>query len=100
MLTDPVRSRKASSIEAASTTAVTVPKTVAMALDTAVYRSKLGSTNVARGASRRACGEDIPDRTPSARASYVADSTTPRGNPPTMTGRPRSSGRYRTSTEA
>ena len=36
MLTDPVRSRKASSMDADSTTAVTEPNTAAMALETAV----------------------------------------------------------------
>ena len=43
---------------------------------------------------------DMPDRTPRARASYVDESTTPRANPPTITGLPRRSGRWRSSTDA
>ena len=62
-------SRYASSIEAASTTEDTERKTATMALETALYASKSGLMKVASGASRRAWVDEIPDRTPTARAS-------------------------------
>ncbi len=59
-----------------------------------------GATTTASGHSRTARPIGIALRTPNALASYVADSTTPRRPPPTITGRPRSSGRRRSSTLA
>ena len=97
----PETSRKASSRASGSTSGVTVPKIAMTSLDTAAYSRCLGGTNTARGYIRCARPTGIADRTPNARASYVAESTTPRPlAPPTMTGRPASSGRSLTSTLA
>ena len=53
------------------------------------------------GQRRRASAVAIAERAPNARASYDAVATTPRTpTPPTMTGRPRSEGLSRCSTEA
>ena len=53
------------------------------------------------GQRRRASAVAIAERAPNARASYDAVATTPRPpTPPTMTGRPRSEGLSRCSTEA
>src|ERR671915_118876 len=56
-----------------------------------------GGTTTASGHSRRACVPPIPPEIPNAFASYDAASTTP---PPTITGRPRSRGSSRCSTDA
>ena len=70
-------------------------------LDTAPYRPCRGGMTVARGHSRLALDIGIAERTPNVRASYVADSTTLRPDrPPTITGRPASSGRSLISTLA
>ena len=97
----PETSRKASSSASGSTSGVTVPKIAMTSLDTSAYSRCLGATNTARGHSRCARPTGIADRTPNARASYDAESTTPRPLvPPTMTGRPASSGRSLISTLA
>ena len=64
------------------------------------YSPWLGGTTVACGHSRRARVIGIAECTPKRRASYVAESTTPRDPPPTITGVPRSSGRLISSTDA
>jgi len=97
----PETSRKASSSASGSTSGVTVPKTAMTSLDTSAYRRCLGATNTACGHIRCARPTGIADRTPNARAWYDAESTTPRPLvPPTMTGRPASSGRSLISTLA
>ena len=56
---------------------------------------------MASGHSRRACEVGIAERTPNARASYVAVVTTARGpEPDTITGLPRSAGLRSSSTLA
>ena len=63
--------------------------------------SKSGGMTTASGHRRRACEAGIADPTPNRRASYDAVVTTARGpEPATITGRPRSSGRRRSSTFA
>ena len=61
-----------------------------------------GRRNTARGQSWAARPAGMAEWTPKARASYEQAATTPRppGSPPTITGRPRSSGRSSCSTEA
>ncbi len=97
----PETSRKASSSASGSTSGVTVPKIAMTSLDTAAYIRCLGATNTARGHIRCARPTGIAEWTPNARAWYDAESTTPRPPvPPTMTGRPASSGRSLISTLA
>ena len=59
-------------------------------------------TNAPSGQSRAARPMGMAEWTPNRRASYEAADTTPRpdGSAPTITGRPRSSGRSRCSTDA
>jgi hypothetical protein len=65
------------------------------------YASNRPPRNAACGQRARASAVRIADRTPWTRASYDAVATTPRWPvPPTMTGRPRSEGLSRCSTEA
>ncbi len=60
-----------------------------------------GVTTMACGQRRIASAIGIADRTPKGRTSYDAAQTTPRfEGPPTMSGRPRSEGSSRCSTDA
>ncbi len=97
----PDTSRKASSSESGWTSGVTDWKIAITSFDTAPYRPCRGGTTVACGHSLLALDIGMADRTPNARAWYVADSTTLRPeSPPTITGLPASSGRSRISTLA
>jgi hypothetical protein len=72
-----------------------------IALETSPYRCMRPGSQTASGHRRAAISEGIADRTPNFRASYEHVATTPRRpGCPTITGRPRSAGFSRTSTEA
>ncbi len=84
-----------------STRGVNRSKTCITASDFARYFSKCGSTMIAFGHRRLATAIGIAEFTPYLRASYVAAVTTERSEScPTITGRPRRSGRSSSSTEA
>jgi len=98
---DPVTSMNASSSESGSTAGLTVANTSPICALTRRYFVMSPERKTASGQSARACAVGIADRTPNGRASYDAAMTTPRRDvPPTITGRPRSSGRSRCSTAA
>ena len=88
----PATSRNASSSESGSTSGVTARKIAITPFDTSEYASNRGGSTVALGHSRRARAIGIAECTPNFRASYVAESTTPRPSPPMMTGVPIRSG--------
>jgi hypothetical protein len=93
--------RNASSSDSGSTSGVTARKMAMTSLETSEYTECRGGMKTACGHSRLALPTGIADRTPNARASYVADSTTLRAlRPPTTTGWPARSGRSRSSTLA
>ena len=97
----PDTSRNASSSDSGSTSGVTARKTAMTSLDTSPYSPCRGGMKTACGHCRLACPTGIAERTPNARASYVADSTTLRApRPPTTTGLPARSGRSLSSTLA
>jgi len=97
----PATSRNASSSDSGSTSGVIARKMAMTSLETSPYSPCRGGMKTACGHSRLARLIGIADRTPNARASYVADSTTPRApSPPTTTGCPARSGRSRSSTLA
>ena len=97
----PDTSRNASSSDSGSTSGVTDRNTSITPAEVSAYAAWSGLITTACGQSRRARIIGIALATPKARASYVADSTTPRDPPPpTITGSPRSSGRLRSSTDA
>ncbi len=96
----PATSRNASSRLRGSTNGVIERKISMTPRDTSAYMPWVGCSTTACGHSRLARPMGMAAWTPLTLASYVADSTTPRVPPPTMTGRPTSSGRERSSTAA
>ena len=98
----PVTSRKASSMDTGSSSGVNSARMAMTCRETAAYLSMSTGTNAPSGHRRAARPIGIAECTPNRRASYEAAETTPRprGSAPTMTGRPRSSGRSRCSTDA
>ena len=98
----PVRSTKASSTETGSTSGEKSPRIAMIWREAATYLSMSTGRNTASGQSRAALEIGMAELTPKTRASYEHAETTPRplGSAPTMTGRLRSSGRSRCSTDA
>jgi hypothetical protein len=83
----------ASSIESGSTSGLTSSNSRRTCAPMRRYFAMSPWTKTASGQSLRACTDGIAERTPKTRASYEHAATTPRcEEPPTMTGRPRSSG--------
>jgi hypothetical protein len=97
MRCSPRTSRNASSMDTPCTAGVVSSKIANTARLAATYASNRGRTTTSPGHSDRACRPLIAVRTPRRFASYDAARTTP---PPTATGRPRSRGSSRCSTEA
>ena len=98
---DAVTSMNASSSDSGSTSGLTLSNTARICLLTRRYFAMSPRRKTAWGQSFRACTVGIAEWTPKTRASYDAAQTTPRVEvPPTITGRPRSSGWSRCSTDA
>ncbi len=98
----PVRSTNASSTETGSTRGEKSPRMAMICREARTYLSMSTGRKTPSGHSRAAFEMGIAELTPNTRASYEHADTTPRplGSAPTMTGRPRSSGRSRCSTDA
>ena len=98
----PVRSTKASSTETGSTSGEKSARIAMTWTDTRWYFCMSTGRKAPSGHRRAARPIGIAERTPNLRASYDAAETTPRpvGLAPTITGRPRSSGRSRCSIAA